>query len=279
MTDQPTLDDETLDDPTAAADPAGAVREPTVSGLPDGYRYGVTRYADVILEQAFPQQWEDLLEVLDEFRIGVSELQEGGGGRTKFVARFDQSLNDLGWGKKNISIDKLIDGRPISKVRSHEIDMFAPASEDEDYPGIACEMEWNNKDPFYDRDLLNFQALHREGALAVGIIVTRGPLLQPMLERTILHEGERTSKYGKSSTHWDKLVPRVNLGGGGECPLLLVGIERERIDGREDLEKAMELMEAADEFKANWRAAYDRWKDAKPEHDRMLDEAYGLVGR
>ena len=24
-------------------------------------------------------------------------------------------------------------------------------------------MEWNNKDPFFDRDLINFQALHHEG--------------------------------------------------------------------------------------------------------------------
>jgi hypothetical protein len=38
-------------------------------------------------------------------------------------------------------------------------------------------------------------------------------------------------KYGASTTWWDKLVPRVNLGGGGECPLLLVGIEPERVAG------------------------------------------------
>ena len=36
-------------------------------------------------------------------------------------------------------------------------------------------------------------------------------------------------KYGQSTTHWNKLLPRVNLGGGGECPLLLVGIEPERV--------------------------------------------------
>lgn len=66
--------------------------------------------------------------------------------------------------------------------------MFAVASDADPYPGIGVEMEWNNKDPFYDRDLLNFQALHREGALAVGAIVTRGPELQRLIGPTIRHE-------------------------------------------------------------------------------------------
>jgi hypothetical protein len=39
---------------------------------------------------------------------------------------------------------------------------------------IAMEIEWNNKDPFYDRDLENFKRLHADGAISVGIIVTRG---------------------------------------------------------------------------------------------------------
>jgi hypothetical protein len=36
------------------------------------------------------------------------------------------------------------------------------------------EIEWNNKDPFFDRDLENFKRLHVDGAISVGIIVTRG---------------------------------------------------------------------------------------------------------
>ncbi len=38
-------------------------------------------------------------------------------------------------------------------------------------------------------------------------------------------------KYDQSSTHWDKIIPRINLGGGGECPIIVVGIEPERVDG------------------------------------------------
>lgn len=42
---------------------------------------------------------------------------------------------------------------------------------------IALEIEWNNKDPFYDRDLENFKRLHADGAISVGVIVTRGKWL------------------------------------------------------------------------------------------------------
>lgn len=207
---------------------------PSVEDLPPGYRYGVTRYADLILREALPERYEDLLAVLSEFRIDVDELIRGGGSRATQTIRFDAKLQERRWGKRTITIAKLIDERMIHSTRGHEIDMFGPRSPDDAYPGVAVEMEWNNKDPFFDRDLINFAALHREGALAVGIIVTRGPTLQRYIGPVIrTSEQARSMKYGASSTHWDKIIPRINLGGGGECPLLVVGIEPERIDGFE----------------------------------------------
>lgn len=47
---------------------------------------------------------------------------------------------------------------------------------------VALEIEWNNKDPFFDRDLENFKRLHADGAISVGAIITRGKSL---------HEGMR----------------------------------------------------------------------------------------
>ncbi len=205
---------------------------PNVQDLPSGYRYGVTRYADIILREALPERYSDVLSVLSEFRIDIDELTRGGGSRATQTIRFDALLHRRGWGKRNITIAKLIDDRMIHSTRGHEIDMFGPGSPDDPYPGVAVEMEWNNKDPFFDRDLINFAALHREGALAVGIIVTRGPTLQRYIG-PVITTGPKTGskKYGTSTTHWDKIIPRINLGGGGECPLFVVGIEPERIEG------------------------------------------------
>ena len=47
------------------------------------------------------------------------------------------------------------------------------------------EVEWNNKDPFFDRDLENFKRLHAEGAISVGIIVTRGSSLHEHMREFI----------------------------------------------------------------------------------------------
>lgn len=62
----------------------------------------------------------------------------------------------------------------VSKSISHEIDHVRQ------FPSgtIALEIEWNNKDPFLDRDLENFKRLHADGAISAGVIVTRGEVLQ-----------------------------------------------------------------------------------------------------
>ena len=61
--------------------------------------------------------------------------------------------------------------RPVVPRVSHEIDHVRTFDSG---ARIALEIEWNNKDPFYDRDLENFKRLHADGAISAGIIVTRG---------------------------------------------------------------------------------------------------------
>ncbi|QQM67091.1 BglII/BstYI family type II restriction endonuclease [Actinomyces weissii] len=208
----------------------GAVCDPQVV-FPSGYKYGVTRYADLILRDAFPQKYVDIVGNLEDFYIDYAEdIKAGGGSRARHTARHDDGLTQRGWSKHNVTIEKLVDGVPVYRVRNHEIDVFT-MGDDGGYPGIADEMEWNNKDPFFHRDLNNFQALHREGVIAVGVIVTRGPRLQELLEFLGAAGEYPKTKYGKATTHWNKLTPMIDMGGGGECPLLCVGIEPEKVRG------------------------------------------------
>jgi Restriction endonuclease BglII len=270
----------------AAVDIAGEVRLITTRGWPEGYVYGATRYADVILKEAFNSRFEDLVAALETFHPTLDELRSGGGGRTVFVKRFDDSLaamhedDQTVWGKQKITIQKMVglDGTPLrtARARGHEIDMFGMGSLEQPLPGIAVEMEWNNKDPFYDRDLINFQALHREGAIAVGVIVTRGPELQSLIAPTIRSK-DGQFKYGQSTTHWDKLLPKVNLGGGGECPLLLIGIEPDRIIGVKLAREVKQRLDEAAYFKDHWRDSYTSWADARSVHDRMRLDAIDLM--
>src|SRR5204862_1582163 len=70
------------------------------------------------------------------------------------------------------TVEKIINKKPRESI-SHEIDHVREF----EAGTIALEIEWNNKDPFFDRDLENFKRLHSDGAISVGIIVTRGKSL------------------------------------------------------------------------------------------------------
>jgi hypothetical protein len=86
---------------------------------------------------------------------------------------------------------------------------------------VALEIEWNNKDPFFDRDLNNFRLLFDLRAISVGIIVTRCDDLQEIFDGL-----GRGSSYGASTTHMSKLLPRIEGGSGGGCPLIVFGIAK-----------------------------------------------------
>ncbi len=74
-----------------------------------------------------------------------------------------------------------IDGVARESI-SHEVDHIARFA-----AGLlALEIEWNNKDPFFDRDLENYKGLHADGAISLGILVTRGVSLQDEMRSMVL---------------------------------------------------------------------------------------------
>ncbi|MCB0553015.1 MAG: hypothetical protein KDD02_05640, partial [Phaeodactylibacter sp.] len=150
---------------------------------------------------------------------------------------------------------------------SHEIDHYKEFEKG----AIGLEIEWNNKDPFFDRDLGSFRSLHNLNAISLGIIITRGSSLQTELyevfkryftnifpfeieglklttrqKREILKRLERSpddlieitakqlysDKYGEATTHMRKLEDRIQRGLGNPCPLILIGIGKERLVGQ-----------------------------------------------
>jgi hypothetical protein len=96
-----------------------------------------------------------------------------------------RALHESGWRKHRFEIQKLIDGVARESI-SHEIDHVARC----EAGTIALEIEWNNKDPFFDRDLENFKRLHAEGAISLGVVVTRGASLQDQMRSMVLRYAE-----------------------------------------------------------------------------------------
>jgi hypothetical protein len=127
-------------------------------------------HAAAILEKDFPEALADLENVLSAIKIPILEIIGSGGGETKATQRLRRALSALQWHKKQFEIKKIINGVERESI-SHEVDH---AREFENHKVVALEIEWNNKDPFFDRDLENFKRLHAEGAISVGVIITRG---------------------------------------------------------------------------------------------------------
>lgn len=123
----------------------------------------------------------ELTEALLDLSIPITEIIGGGGGEAKVTDRLKRKLWAAGWPKTIITIRKIINGVERESV-THEIDHVRTFQEGT----AALEIEWNNKDPFFDRDLENFKRLHGEGAFSVGIIVTRGESFQSEIRSLVL---------------------------------------------------------------------------------------------
>jgi len=138
-----------------------------------GYDILAKNHALAILTQDFPDELGELVDSLAGFRIGIGEIIGGGGGEAVFTQRLRKALTDRGWPKHVFHVQTIVDGVEREAI-GHEIDHVRRAPNGT----LALEIEWNNKDPFYDRDLENFQRLHAQSALSVGLIVTRGSTMQ-----------------------------------------------------------------------------------------------------
>jgi hypothetical protein len=134
-----------------------------------GFQIEFHSHAKAILSLDFPEALSELEGTLTGLSIPIEEIIAGGGGEAKGTQRLRKALTAAGWIKTRFEIKKTINGRERESI-SHEIDHVRgfPAGT------VALEIEWNNKDPFFDRDLENFKRLHADGAISVGIILTRG---------------------------------------------------------------------------------------------------------
>lgn len=146
-----------------------------------GFQIGFQGHARAILSNDFPHAVAEVEAALSDFTIPIEEIIAGGGGEARGTQRLRRALNGAGWRKTTFVVEKRINNIP-RESQSHEVDHVR---EFEDGSRIALEIEWNNKDPFFDRDLENFKRLHADGAISIGMIVTRGQSLHENMRKLV----------------------------------------------------------------------------------------------
>ncbi|MDH4229096.1 MAG: restriction endonuclease [Nitrospirota bacterium] len=180
------------------------------SFIRDHYEIHEWKHACAILKNDFPSEWDDIVGVLTSFRLRHSWINVGGGRKSEVAADIDGYLASRGWVEKSFHTEVVVD-QHVMESPTHKVDCYKNR--------VALEIEWNNKDPFFDRDLNNFRLLFDLRAISVGVIITRCDELQEIFDRI-----GRGKSFGNSTTHVSKLLPRIQGGGGGGCPLLVFGI-------------------------------------------------------
>jgi Restriction endonuclease BglII len=178
-------------------------------------RYDVREWRNgfAILSAARPAEWAEILDVLSGFILLRSDIVNPGGSKSEIAKKIDGHFTKLGWREKQFQTKITVDDQTFD-APTHKVDCYKNR--------VALEVEWNNKDPFFDRDLNNFRLLFELRAIDVGVIITRGSNLQEIFN--LLGRG---SSYGNSTTHLDKLIPRLEGGGGGGCPVVVIAIRKE----------------------------------------------------
>lgn len=163
-----------------------------------------------VLETVNADEARDLKDVLGRFQLFRNYITIRGGNKSQIAKWLDAELSRFGWQEKQFDTRYIVDG--VERVSpTHSVDCFKGR--------VALEVEWNNKDPFFDRDLNNFRLLYDLRVIDVGVIVTRSDDLQSLFRSL-----GRANSFGASTTHMSKLLPRIEGGGGGGCPLIVFGI-------------------------------------------------------
>lgn len=200
-------------------------------------------HAIEIITQAFPEEWNEIIDCLRRLDITTEDLREAGGNETNIPKKFDDVLYPYGWREIRISGDLYIKFYPRQAdqrgrfsnipfeerategyIDGHNIDFLKGR--------IAFDLEWNSKDQTFDRDLLAMRTYYDCNIISVGIIVTRSQELNDVF-KTIYDFDKKSKtwkpimrKYGASTTWMGKLLYRLESRRNGGCPILAIGIKK-----------------------------------------------------
>ncbi|MDB5243718.1 MAG: hypothetical protein JWP57_4344 [Spirosoma sp.] len=194
------------------------------------------RHAAAILANEYPEEFEQICIALREFRLTIEDIKKKGGNESDIPKKISSILRPLGWEEGKLSAKTVVNDTELN-VETHKIDYVKER--------VAFDLEWNSKDQTFDRDLYAFRAFFDYNRISVGVLFTRSTTLDPLFKSLGKDaDGKKYSdKYGASTTHLGKLLYRLDSGRNGGCPVLVIGITPNCVDGIPDIETIAEVGE------------------------------------
>lgn len=191
-------------------------------GIQDKYEIHDYKHAAAILRYEFKEEFDEVMDSLDKFTLTTADILKEGGNESDIPKNFGKLLKGHKWKYEGQLVAKHVVDEKIIQTHSHKVDYMKGR--------IAFDTEWNSKDQTFDRDLYAFRAFFEYDKISLGILLTRSEdlntLFKKLGKRTDKHGKERDvmAKYGASTTHMGKLIPRLEAGRNGGCPVLVFGI-------------------------------------------------------
>ena len=95
-----------------------------ISDIPEfireNYETHEMRHASAVLKTDFPQEWDDIMTVLNHFRLLKSHIILGGGNKSNVAKALDITFTSLGWAETQfdtrIVVDQNVAHSPTYKV-------------------------------------------------------------------------------------------------------------------------------------------------------------------
>ncbi|MCV7569603.1 restriction endonuclease [Micrococcus luteus] len=217
-------------------------------------RYDIieTRNAAALFKASNPDLFDEMVAVLEGFYFDVERIVRSGGSKHFISAELDEAFRVTGWREakfqQELSTDLVLNPyKPAGeKSKEHRVSksVYEGHQIDNVKGRVGLDVEWNPKDGNLDRDFSNFRNLYDAGVLDLGVLVVRrGAEMRELWIDTIarakelngasFHSAEWSKRLKKTpvdplgtstTSNFEKLVPRVQRGDGGGCPILAIAI-------------------------------------------------------
>ena len=219
------------------------------------YEFFETRNAGAILRATNPTAFAEVIEILRDFELLRDDLLLPGGEESGLAKRLNQAFRIRGWreGRVDTQITLILRLMPFVPAGESTPRVEESSVTNEGYKvdnvkdRIAMDLEWNAKDGNLDRDLAAYRSLYDAGLIDGAILVTRTmDDLRELGYRVRIEAGmdekaARNVLSTSTTTNTKKLLPRLQRGDAGGCPVLVVAIcERTWIDWRTEGDIPME---------------------------------------
>jgi CRISPR-associated protein Csd2 len=177
------------------------------------------KHAAAILYNEFPEEFNEICAALLKFRFTKADIVEKGKNESQITKKISALLRP-NWKESQLNAKLVVDEEVIN-YDTHKVDYIKGR--------VAFDLEWNSKDQTYDRDLYAFRAFFDYNRISVGVLLTRSNDLDNLFRKYDIMQ-----KYGASTTQMTKLLPRLNAGRNGGCPILVFGITSKLLDEQGD---------------------------------------------